>query len=133
MTVKERIRLFIDSKGLSVRAFEIKCGLSNGLINNITESISKGTLDKISKSFPELNKGWLLAGEGNMLKTESKSVIFNEEIPITNSEIEEMYKLTIESLKDQIRMLKERISEKDQKIEELKTEMQESGKKGMAI
>jgi transcriptional regulator with XRE-family HTH domain len=70
MTVKQRLGLFIDYLGISTRAFEKKCGLSNGLVNNIKKSISPNTIDKISAIYPELNMGWLLAEEGKMLKND---------------------------------------------------------------
>lgn len=62
MSVKQRIKDFAKSKGLSIRQFEIQSGLSNGLINNITESISRTTLDKISNSFPDLDEAYILTG-----------------------------------------------------------------------
>lgn len=49
-------------------AFEKRCGLSNGLINNIKLSISEKTLQKISQKHPELNTTWLMMGEGQMLR-----------------------------------------------------------------
>ena len=81
MSVKERLKEFIKSKDLSVRAFEIKCMLSNGLVNNITESVSKATIDKISKEFPDINFNWLLTGDGKMIKDESRSDVDFYDIP----------------------------------------------------
>jgi transcriptional regulator with XRE-family HTH domain len=40
MTVKERIKEFIASKKITVQQFEKLTGLSNGYINNISNSIS---------------------------------------------------------------------------------------------
>jgi hypothetical protein len=71
--VKERLKCFIQHLGLSNRAFEKQCNLSNGLVNNIKKSVSPTTLDKLSKCYPELNLGWLLSGEGEMLKTIDKN------------------------------------------------------------
>ena len=73
MTVKQRLIDFIGYKKISVRAFEIECGLSNGLVNNIKESISNLTLERISNAYPDLDKGWLLTGEGSMLKSENSN------------------------------------------------------------
>lgn len=69
MTVKERLREFISYKGMSVRAFEAKCGLSYGYIANMRVSLQPDKVMNIAKQFPDLNTGWLLTGEGNMLKT----------------------------------------------------------------
>lgn len=90
MTVRERIKAFVASKSISVRAFEQRCGLANGLVNNITESVSNTTIDKISKEFPELNIGWVLTGEGQMLKTDDQQDHFTA---FKESEIETWKKL----------------------------------------
>ena len=74
MSVKQRVISFIDYLDISHRAFEQKCGLSNGLVNNIKKSISPTTVDRISAKYPELNIGWLLAGEGEMLKNDMPEV-----------------------------------------------------------
>lgn len=52
---------------MNTRQFEIACGLSNGQVNNIGDSMRKNTLDKISGLYPELNISWLQTGIGNML------------------------------------------------------------------
>lgn len=67
MSTKERILLFIEHVNISQGAFEKECGISNGYINNIRESIGPKILDKITAKYPELNKIWLLHGEGEML------------------------------------------------------------------
>lgn len=66
-TVKERLVRFIKYKKLSQKRFEETVGLSNGYVNNIRQSITQNKLQQISLCFPELNKAWLLTGEGNML------------------------------------------------------------------
>ena len=49
------------------------CGLSNGYVNNIRKSIKLDTYkEKIEPIFPELNKKWLLLGEGEMLIEEEE-------------------------------------------------------------
>lgn len=73
MTVKERLIFYIKSKHLSQRKFEILVGLSNGYVNNINKSIQPDKIQKITLQFPDLNTGWLLTGEGEMLKGEGGS------------------------------------------------------------
>lgn len=68
-TVKERLILYIKYLGIGQRKFEVKCGLANGYINNIRQSITPEKLQKISLHNPELNTGWLMTGEGEMLKS----------------------------------------------------------------
>lgn len=69
-TVKERLKGFIEYKGISVRSFESTCGLSYGYVGNMRQSIQPDKVKNIAHHFPELNTGWLLTGEGEMLKTE---------------------------------------------------------------
>lgn len=73
--VKERLLYFIAAQGLSKNAFEVKCGLSKRYVSNISVSISPTTIKKISLQFPLLNTGWLLTGEGEMLKGQSENTI----------------------------------------------------------
>lgn len=68
MTVKERLMQFIKSNHLGQGAFEKLVGLSNGYVNNIRVSIQPDKLHKIALKFPDLNTGWLLTGEGDMLR-----------------------------------------------------------------
>lgn len=67
MDLKSRLIEFIDYKGLSVQAFELQCSLSNGAVSKMGNNTRRSTIDKISKSYPELNTNWLLTGEGEML------------------------------------------------------------------
>lgn len=68
-TVKDRLVIYIKHLGIGQRKFEIKCGLANGYINNIRQSITPEKLQKIALYNPELNTGWLMTGEGEMLKS----------------------------------------------------------------
>jgi phage repressor protein C with HTH and peptisase S24 domain len=70
-TVKERIKEFISFKKMSIRQFERECGLSNGYVNGIDQMIMPNKMSSINLQFPELNMGWLITGEGNMLKSDS--------------------------------------------------------------
>lgn len=67
MGVKERIYLFIESLNMPVSRFEKKCGLSNGYVKNFKGGLGIGKLEGILNAFPELNREWLLNGNGQML------------------------------------------------------------------
>ena len=108
MTVKERIILFIKHKNVSIRAFEMNCGLANATISNINDSISSNTLGKISNIYPELNKSWLLTGEGFMLKSDT---------PINNGDINSETLIT--QLRDEIEQLKKQLDAQQQTIDKL--------------
>lgn len=66
--------MFIKYLNTSQSKFETNCGLANGYVNNIRRSITPEKLQKISLRYPELNSGWLMTGEGNMLKDSSTNV-----------------------------------------------------------
>ena len=68
MGVKERLLTFLNYLNVSQKIFETNCGLSNGFVNGIGKSIRQESLDKISVKYPELNRTWLMMGEGEMLK-----------------------------------------------------------------
>ncbi len=68
MSVKERLIEFIKYLEIGQGAFEKEVGLSNGYVNNIRKSIQPDKLQRISLRYPQLNPGWLMSGEGKMLK-----------------------------------------------------------------
>lgn len=81
-TVKERLISFLRYKRITQRAFVTMLGLSGAYINSIRKSISPDVMLGIAKHFPELNRDWLLYGEGEMLKNESSSQTLSN---VTNS------------------------------------------------
>lgn len=78
-TTKERIMLFIKHLGIGQRKFELKIGVSNGYINNLKESPSAKTIQKIICNYPQLSQTWLLTGEGEMLNNNDGSEVLPQE------------------------------------------------------
>lgn len=74
-TVKERLVRFIKFKKLNIKKFEEAIDVSNGYISSIRKGIGGEILHRIIEQFPELNRDWLLYGEGSMLK---------EDLPVIN-------------------------------------------------
>ena len=113
MNVKERINVFIEYKGIPIKKFEEKCGLSNGYISSMRKGFGEEKLNNVLKEFPELNREWLLYGEGEMLKSpvqeargdnntqiagNSNNVNTSAEMQIALNEIAEMRKLVQEQI-----------------------------------
>lgn len=73
MTVEERIRLFCEYKKISIRQFEIQSKLSNGYVSSMRKGLGVTKLENVLNAFPDLNRDWLLYGEGEMLRRELKS------------------------------------------------------------
>lgn len=67
MEIKDRLALYLKDKRLSIREFERRCGLSNGVAGRISSTTQPSTLNKIAAS-SDLNLDWLFTGQGNMLK-----------------------------------------------------------------
>lgn len=74
MNVKDRLIKFIEYKNLNKNKFEKTCGLSTGYIGNMRVSIQPDKIKSIATNFPELNTGWLLTGEGEMLKEQNDTI-----------------------------------------------------------
>lgn len=67
-STKERLLKYIESKHLNSNQFLEMSGLSKTYISNMRQSIKSTTFDNnIAPAFPDLNKMWLLYGEGEML------------------------------------------------------------------
>lgn len=72
--VKQRLVQFIKMMHLTQRGFEELCGMGNGYVNSIRKSIGPEKMQSIIRAFPQLNREWLLYGEGEMLKSATPSV-----------------------------------------------------------
>ena len=126
-SVKQRLIEFLKYKNIGQKKFSDTVGLSNGFVNSIRRSIQPDTLHRISLKFPELNTGWLITGEGEMLKSSSKiennaGLVINGNNHINNSPIgidnRQYFSDSPDVLRAQIELLDERIKEKDAQIKE---------------
>lgn len=113
MTIKERTYSFIEYKGLTVKKFEELCGLSNGYISSMRKGFGFGKLNNVLTIFPELNRDWLLYGEGEMLNAK---VIQNNESgdninghSVTVNKTEKDYLEIIKKQSDQLSKSQEQI------------------------
>ncbi|MDR0573038.1 MAG: hypothetical protein LBG96_03230 [Tannerella sp.] len=76
--MKKRLLDFLAYSGISQKKFEVNCGLSNGFVDKVGDSIRTNNLNKISTVYPDLNINWLKTGEGSMLKSDPNNVQFND-------------------------------------------------------
>ena len=87
MNVNSRILEFVSAKGLSVAEFERLCGLSNGYVRKVKDSLGKRGLSDILRKFPDLNSDWLLTGKGEMLLpnlTQQSIISYTTGVPYYN-------------------------------------------------
>ena len=78
MGTVQRIRQYIENKGISKYRFYQQSGLSNGALDK-GENIGSDKCEKILYAFPDLNSDWLLTGRGSMLKNNWLELIDNKE------------------------------------------------------
>lgn len=132
MCVKERLIEYIKYKGIGQNKFAESIGVSSGYVNNIRKSIQPDKVLSISKEYPDLNTGWLLTGEGAMLRASqsigdiSGSTVVGANVngsgnTITNNDVAGL----IELQKGYQQMLKE----KDKQIDRLLSIIENSTKK----
>lgn len=78
-TVKERLIAFLKSKHIPKSQFEKTCGLCNGYVNGIRKGIGTDKLLCILNNYPEINREWLLFGEGEMIKSSINTQTINQQ------------------------------------------------------
>lgn len=66
MKLQERLKTYLNLKGLTFRDFENICNLSNGTAARLRPTTRISTFNRIANSC-DLNINWLLTGEGDML------------------------------------------------------------------
>ena len=71
MSVKDRLKSFIESKKSTISAFEQSINASNGYVNSIYKSIGLDKLLSIVEKYLDLNLNWLISEEGSMLLTDT--------------------------------------------------------------
>lgn len=107
-SIKERLISIAENEGLSVRAFEERCGLGRGNISNMgpNSAIGSDKLTKILDTFPNIDLNWILTGveqkpiEGTDAPDGTNSILLEK--VITQAE-------EIGSLKERIRQLEQRL------------------------
>lgn len=74
--MEERIRQLIDYYKISVRQFEQKISVSDGLIHKALarkSELKSDTIAKILDIFPQVNPDWLLSGKGEMFRKDGET------------------------------------------------------------
>lgn len=86
--ILDRIKEYIDKKGITIAAFERSIGMSNASFGKSLKggkAIGTDKLENILRIYPDINPSWLLTGEGNMLSSESEK---EEKLPSVNQTYE---------------------------------------------
>lgn len=70
-TIKDRTIEFIRYKGINMKTFETMCDLSSGYVTSMRKGYGPEKLNNVLTAFPDLNRDWLLYGEGEMLNADA--------------------------------------------------------------
>ena len=73
----DRLDKYMNAKGLNDNQVTVNCGLSVGLIGKARKGendIGKKTIEKILGFYQDLNRVWLLTGEGDMLNSSGHAI-----------------------------------------------------------
>lgn len=62
-SIRDRMKAALSELGIGEGAFEALCGLGNGYISSIGDSIRKNTQSKILAAFPDFDMSWVITGE----------------------------------------------------------------------
>lgn len=84
-----RIKEYIEFKGISIHKFEQSVGMSNGAFANALKkgkTIYAASIANIVETYKDLSPEWLLTGRGNMIKSEENESMHpthedNDQIP----------------------------------------------------
>ena len=121
MDEKEKIRQYLNSKGISKNSFYQKTGFAIGFLDS-GKSLGADKLETIIDNYPDLSLEWLVLGKGDMIKpstiTNGSGVVISGDNNTNNNVDNRHYSDSPDVLKAQIELLDERIKEKDAQIKE---------------
>lgn len=130
MTIKEKIQLYIDYKGITIYALEKKIGVSKSYWIN-TKNISADVLSNIILAYSDINLNWLFFDKGDMLNqdkggetTEKKEDDYKSDF-FNNKQSSVMNE---ESIRRYIHLLEK--ENEELKAENVKLKLENNAKKG---
>ena len=117
--ILERLKQYIDFKGISVAAFERSIGMANASFGKSLKkqgAIGTDKLENILRIYPDISPAWLLKGEGNMILTGEVSQPTQEPAPTYLLNMVNEKDLTIREQAEEIGELRERIRQLEQRL-----------------
>ncbi len=121
LSLKQRIKELLHSKGVTINSFAKTAGVSQATINgqiNGDIKISASLIYLVLETYPDISAEWLLRGEGSMLRTDAGTdIVLNNSNSHHNNIGSGNLTHTINSDTD---MWKKIIADKDEQIAELK-------------
>jgi hypothetical protein len=120
MRIIDRIELLKKQTGLNDNQISVDCGLSKGLLANSRRSpkrdLGKISVERILNRYKEINRAWLVRGEGEMfIKNSSEENLSEASSPQTVKNSEN----SIELFASVLSVLKAQLEAKDKQIDRL--------------
>ena len=117
-SVKQRLMKFMSYREMSASRFERMCGLSNGYFNKLRNAPGLDKIDKMLRVFPELNREWVLTGEGSML---NEGYTTFEPVGVATP----MSPTAMTETEKEVVLLQAKLEEKEKMIDLLKQQLEE--------
>ena len=67
-SVKERLQQFLKNEGITASEFARKMNLSPAYLASMRKSMPEEKVERLTQLFPQINRDWLLYGEGEMYR-----------------------------------------------------------------
>lgn len=105
----------IEHHGITIAQFERMCGMCNGYVRNINESIGTDKLGSILRVFPNTNLLWLVSGIGSMLTDSDNSTSQNQIFQNNSKSFNNFTNTTFTELS----ILREELKKKNEQIDRM--------------
>ena len=115
-SVKDRILAYARHIGITAHRLECELGISNGYFRSLRHCPSAKILERFYNRFPEVNRSWLLTGDGEMFQTSNSTIIGSQN---NNSTFGDINVTPNNYLEKKIADLEERLKQKDRQVEQL--------------
>lgn len=114
--------LFVKAKKLTMKEFEKACNLSSGYVTSMRKGYGQEKLNNVLTAFPDLNREWLVYGEGEMLRspiTQESNGDHNTQVAGNHNHVEPPH--GIEKALDEIAAQRKLVSKAQEQIDRLLT------------
>lgn len=116
MNINERLSQIVELKGYTARSFSMQLGIGSQRFSNYLKERNPDydTLKRIVETFVDIDPGWLLTGEGEMIKDKYSRGAIERGNQISISQLEDQLKdkdKIINILEKHVEVLEEQIAE----------------------
>lgn len=117
MSISLRLKAVLDYSGLSLRAFSIKCGISQPTLDKQIKGlrgVSIETITSVLNTYPDISSEWLIRGTGNMLTADNEDANIDRVMKLVD---------TITTLQESLNAKTETIATLNERIKQLENQL----------